>query len=624
MIQAGFYISKIQYSGPTVEPVSISFGQGLNVVYGASNTGKSFLVETIDFMLGGKGPLPDIPEINDFDEIEIVLAAYDDSEEVMLRRSVAGGSFSLLTTHDSANETHPEAESETLSETHNAKREDNLSKFLLKKLGLDEKVVRKNARNDVVSLSFRHIARLFIVNEEEIIQKRSPLSDGNYTADTTNTSVFKFMLTGVDDSSLTSTKAKTSEEFAREAQIDLLDQLISQQEQKISQLSGSKTDIQEQESRLRSAISSRQELLNSTEAQFKEISDRRRTILKRLETQRERYLEIVGLLERFRLLRRHYSSDMERLLGIKEAGSVFNVLDGDFCPVCGAESAFHRSEHVCVDDVEKVVSAATAELAKIESKEDELSETIKALEAELGRLEKLIPRSENELHRISKEIETVISPDLRKMRAGYQELSDKMVSVREAASLFDNLEDLKVRKSVLEQSNTQGEPGAAAENSRLTNTAVDPFAKLVQDILTDWGFPGGDRVHFDLDKKDLVISGKPRTSFGKGLRAVTQSAFTIALREYCLKLGRGHPGIVVLDSPLLSYKEPDGPEDDLSQTNLNEKFYDYLGGLTSSSQTIIIENTDPPNGYKSDRRFQHFNGRGGVGRFGLLPVREEI
>ena len=37
-----------------------------------------------------------------------------------------------------------------------------------------------------------------IVNETEIISQRSPLSDGNPTADTPNFATFKLLLTGVD------------------------------------------------------------------------------------------------------------------------------------------------------------------------------------------------------------------------------------------------------------------------------------------------------------------------------------------------------------------------------------------------------------------------------------------
>lgn len=49
----------------------------------------------------------------------------------------------------------------------------------------------------------------------------------------------------------------------------------------------------------------------------------------------------------------------------------------------------------------------------------------------------------------------------------------------------------------------------------------------------------------------------------KGLRPITQAAFSISLMEYCVGNDSAHPGFLILDSPLLSYKEPEGPEDDL-------------------------------------------------------------
>lgn len=36
---------------------------------------------------------------------------------------------------------------------------------------------------------------------------------------------------------------------------------------------------------------------------------------------------------------------------------------------------------------------------------------------------------------------------------------------------------------------------------------------------------------------------------------------------------------MVLDSPLLVYREPDGTEDDLTGTDLQEQFYSYLAAL---------------------------------------------
>jgi hypothetical protein len=62
MTTPGLRIRHLAFHGPNREPASIEFGAGLNLIYGASDTGKSFVVEAIDFMLGGKTTLRDIPE----------------------------------------------------------------------------------------------------------------------------------------------------------------------------------------------------------------------------------------------------------------------------------------------------------------------------------------------------------------------------------------------------------------------------------------------------------------------------------------------------------------------------------------------------------------------------------
>ena len=50
MTQPGFRIRHLVFLGPQRTPASVAFGPGLNLVYGASDTGKSFIVEAIDFI----------------------------------------------------------------------------------------------------------------------------------------------------------------------------------------------------------------------------------------------------------------------------------------------------------------------------------------------------------------------------------------------------------------------------------------------------------------------------------------------------------------------------------------------------------------------------------------------
>ena len=311
-------------------------------------------------------------------------------------------------------------------------------------------------------------------------------------------------------------------------------------------------------------------------------------------------------------------SDMERLLSIQEAGSIIAMIDANVCPVCGSSAEYHKTG-VCAGDVSRVTSAATSEIKKIDRRAGELEETISSLEKEQHRLEGALPAIEARLRERETELQQVVTPDLRKQRASYKELADKGANVREALGLFDTMQDLLGRKSQLEQAGSSS-TGTTTSASRLTDTMVAPFSELVEQTLKSWTFPGSDRVHFDLQVKDLVISGKARTSYGKGLRAITQAAFSISLLEYCASHNKPHPGFVILDSPLLSYKEPESADDDLSATNLNGNFYRYLLQLKSDRQVIIIENTDPPSDVELGDRVEHFSGMEGEGRFGLFPL----
>jgi len=52
MNKDGFYIKKLEVLGDEVKPSIIEFRKGLNIIYGASDTGKTFIYECINYMLG--------------------------------------------------------------------------------------------------------------------------------------------------------------------------------------------------------------------------------------------------------------------------------------------------------------------------------------------------------------------------------------------------------------------------------------------------------------------------------------------------------------------------------------------------------------------------------------------
>ena len=149
----------------------------------------------------------------------------------------------------------------------------------------------------------------------------------------------------------------------------------------------------------------------------------------------------------------------------------------------------------------------------------------------------------------------------------------------------------------------------------------------MSEVLKAWDFPGDCSVSFDEKKYDVIIDGKLRTNNGKGVRAITHSAFKIALLLLCKEKDLPYPGFLVLDSPLVTYRDPivnskDGElsddEKELASTNLRELFFKYLSEKTDLGQFLILENVDPPSNILDYANVELFYGNSESGREGLF------
>jgi AAA domain len=616
MTMPGLRLRHLSFHGPNREAAAVNFGPGLNVIYGASETGKSFIAEAVDFMLGGQTPLRTIEQRDGYDRI-LLAAETVDGEQFTLQRSCDGGAFRMVPGLHIAPPVEGE-EDRILFDQHNEKSPDNLSSFLLERCGMAGKRVRRNKLGATNSLSFRNIARLVLVTEDEIILQRSPLKDGNPTADTANFATFKLMLSGVDDSALITAKPKGPEHLTREAQLEMLDQILDEHRKRLRELTKNPEELQEQLQKLDNTLSLQQTNLVTTEASYRTLADRRREVRKKVEEGRDRRSEITELLERFNLLKRHYISDISRLRGIEEGGTLFEILGQSACPLCGADAEHHRKGGDCDGNVDAVVAAARSEIAKIELLQNELNETVAGLIREGSSFDKKLPKMMIVLQGISSEVDQLIAPKLAQLRTSYAGLADKRGEVREALAVLKTIQDIEERRSKADN-NPDDPVGSGSADGDLSTTIADNFSKQVERILSAWSFPGGDRVHFDPKSRDLVIAGKARGARGKGLRAITHAAFTIGLLDFCKDNETPHPGFVLLDSPLLSYRAPEGSEDDLRETDLDARFYSYLAALKDDRQVIIIENLTPPDAIRVRPNVEMFSGSLSSGRYGLFP-----
>ena len=500
---------------------------------------------------------------------------------------------------------------------HNRTREDNLSRYLLAKIGLDGKRIRKNTRGETNSLSFRNLAHLSLVSEGEIQKRGSAFETGQFPTRTAEFSTLKLLLTGVDDSAVQPAERESGERLSRAAKIEVIDELIADYRNRLSSLVGEdddEQDLQDQLSKLDDTLSRERGLLRQTEQSYREALQRRNDLRRRLETARERRFEIDELPARFTLLYGHYESDLARLDGIREAGALVTALDQRACPVCGAAPDAQHLDSDCDGNIDAVVNAADAEITKIRRLRDELHETVGQLRREANDFDELTPLIDKQLTVAQSGLDE-LNPSLTEQRVAYSETLDTRSEVQNALNILSSISELEGRRMDIENAPQRPASPPAADVSFST---LDEFSQLIEEILKSWNFPDAERVFFDKDSRDFVIAGKQRGARGKGMRAITHAAFTIGLLEFTRLNDLAHPGFVVLDTPLLAYREPEGDEDDLTGTDVQERFYEFLVERTER-QVIVLENVDPPTSIQDRPQVMFFSKNPHSGRYGFFP-----
>ena len=359
MAITGFQIRRLTLVGRGVPNAEVQFHEGLNVVSGPSDTGKTFIVQCIDYMLGGKDLPESIPEAAQYETVRLALNLSDVDEEVTLERSIRGGDFRLFS---------PGKADQYLSAKHRAGDKDSVSQYLLGLSELAEKKVRTNKQGKTREVSFRDLARLVLVDEETIISKTSPILTGQYTTGTAESAVFRLLLTGVDDSSLISSEDPKVAKGRQAGKVEMLDLLLNQTKGRIAemQLPGDAQAWQGQLAQIEALFDAAQKELGVEQQNAALLEGRRRAELNGLRQLESRSGVLRELQRRFGLLEQQYLSDLRRLESIAEAGIRLGQMKEERCPVCGANAEHQEHEHQKAESApEDVAQSCLAEAAKI-------------------------------------------------------------------------------------------------------------------------------------------------------------------------------------------------------------------------------------------------------------------
>ena len=603
--------------GPNVVPASLSFAPRLTVIYGASETGKTYIIEALDFMFGAQ-ELRQVPEDAGYQRMLLGME-FDDGEVVTLSRNLRGGRIEVF---DGDLRTPPTSAAErTLLSQHKRDNPENISHFLLDRLGIAGSQLRKNQRNSLLSMSFRHIAHLVLVDEERMQTKFSVIESGIPTSRTTERSAFKLVLQGEDDSGLTQGEDPTDFRRVNAGQLQILDRLVVQLE---GQLDGAPSleECQGSLARVIAAIQERASTISDQVSARDILLAQRGRLQADAERQRAIASEQATLLQRFLLLDDQYGADLERLQLIKSAGTLLGYFDADRCVFCGADAQHQDRDHSEYETV-RLAESVDAEAARTLALKRDLGHTLAAVQTELEmaetRLRRLHSTVQDQSIRIE-EMDDALRPsqfDLNELVARRSQL-ERWIGLRTRVSEVDQLRAIVARE----------EPERVEQVTEGFAVAAQvEFAQTIRRILREWEVPGADDSSFTfVDGPDVVIQQRKRDTRGKGMRSLLHAGFAVALSEYCLQRDLPHPGFLALDTPVLTYRDADVgdtrdrgiADEEFVSGSVADAFYRYLA-TQHTGQVIVLENQTPPAVHEPGCSTINFSGNAASGRSGFYP-----
>lgn len=417
---------------------------------------------------------------------------------------------------------------------------------------------RTGGNTDLLKLA--DLTHLSVVTDTRMIDT-NPLSQRTRgtAARTTARSVMRLMLTGEDEPPATKLPNAAQRRVQR-GKINLTDSLALDLHAKLSR-DQTPDELRDQLARLEGSLNDMaRSLAGQSERQARAVAARARLAEADAELE-SRLGEVLDLLGRFGILRQQYETDLARPEMVGEAGNLLGYFQVGRCVFCGADPEHQQAEHGH-QETTQLHEAVLVEATKTHSLLADLWLTIEGLEGqrdELAARRTVLNTQADEADQVLAQVEARLAP----LREGLQDTVAERLRIERDLELCARLDELEGHRTQLV---AQGALPSTRRESLIAGRILSAFDTLFQRTLDSWRIPDVEGAGYDPYSGDVSAGGTTRAGHGRGMRALLHAAFSIALARYCLDRRLPHLGFLVLDSPLVTYKEPDFDADRIPRT----------------------------------------------------------
>lgn len=564
-----FMIERLRVSGTGKVDGVISFSDGLNIILGRSNTGKTWILKCI-YYLFSSDTRPFSP-----------MTGYTDIEGVFLTKRYGRITISRKLDKEKVMVIAESAEVEDGEYDTNYKKTGAryLNDLWLRIIGLDETIeVPKNARYARERMSWTNIASVFIADENEIDKAGSIVIKDSYYETALIASLF-FLLTGdykegvpeIPTKEVATAKKKAVVDYIEEQVISLTDKRVSYIMQ-LEKLAGA--DIESEMKKLSDNILEVQQEIN-------ELIEENTAIVRQMSEYQQVDVNCRVLLDRYESLISQYKADLQRIDFISKGKQAVKELPTNgVCPFCGSELQLED------EDNDIYTESINAEIKRIASEITVIAATENSVRDEQESIKKTIEELQKRRAEVNKELEDKNSK-IQSFRLGLQRYKD-YTTLQTGIDFVNNQLAILGQRKVIELKKQKNPPLYRAKQEFEEEVGTD-FNVLLNKILKECNYRNAGYASWDFTTFDILMDGVPKSEDqGKGYRSFLNSVVALMLYEY---FNRDKvfikPGFLMIDTPLLGLDE----NEDVSGNNTIKKgLYQYFINHQGDGQIIIVDN----------------------------------
>lgn len=588
-----FYIEKIIVTGSGKTDSIIELSNGVNIIYGPSNTGKTYIVKCIDYMFGSEREPIDIS--TGYQYIKIIVRTQCGT--ITMSRKIGENKIEVSSNDNNV------SSGKYATKASRTNYDKTINSVWLSLIGINDlHLVISNENYKKQILSWRTFSHMFMLTETKIISEYSAILSGRDTSNTAVIASLIFLLSGQDFAETETKDTKEIKEAKKNAVKAYINKelfrLSERNQELLAQLKENPNiDIAVEIEKIMAEISTNEKRINSS-------IEENQKILAQLYEKNENLSECNVLLNRYDELTTQYDADLKRLNFIVDGEANLNTSFSTHCPFCDGEVVVKKNQNY--------INAAKSDYKKIKLQAKDLESASKELRSEKLSLEQEI----GTLMAKKKSIEELIEKELKPQVFNLKEKLSTYKDAIECQKEIDILKKLSEQKTadMIENDTDEESELKFKVKEHLDYSFINELSNGIKSFLENCNYDNLLSVIFDKADMDIVINGKKKSSNGKGYNAYFNSVVAIVLSRYMESKAKYSPDFLVLDSPILSLKEKETKKPSETMRNtLFENIVDNQKGI----QTIVIENEIPEINYK-DANIIHFTKEKNNGRYGFL------